>query len=45
LKESLLQAGADEPVGLFDLAVELGMCHRRILDLDAELFGEVLKLA
>jgi hypothetical protein len=44
-KESLLQAGTDEPVGFFDLAVGLGMCHRRVLDLDAELFGEVLKLA
>jgi hypothetical protein len=44
-KELLLQAGADKPIGFFDLAVGLGMCHRRILDLDAELFGEVLKLA
>jgi hypothetical protein len=44
-KESLLQAGADKLIGFFDLAVGLGMCHRRILDLDAELFGEVLKLA
>jgi hypothetical protein len=43
-KESLLQSIADEPVGFFDLAVGLGMCHRCILDLDAELFGEVLKL-
>jgi hypothetical protein len=41
----LLQAGADEPVGFFDLAVGLGMCHQRVLDLDAQLFGEVLKLA
>jgi hypothetical protein len=39
-KELLLQAGAHEPVGF-----GLGMCHRRVLDLDAGLFGEVLKLA
>jgi hypothetical protein len=45
LKESLLQACTDKPVGLFDLAVGLGMRHRGVLDLDAELFGELLKFA
>jgi hypothetical protein len=44
-KESLLQACADEPVGLFDLAVGLGMRHRGVLDLDAEVFGEFLEFA
>jgi hypothetical protein len=43
-KESLLQAGANEPVGFLDLAVGLGLCHRCVLDLDAKLFGEFLKL-
>jgi hypothetical protein len=42
-KESLLQACADEPVGLFDLAVGLGMRHRGVLDLDAKLFSKFLK--
>jgi hypothetical protein len=45
LKESLLQAGVDEPVCFLDLAVGLGMCYRCVLDLDSELFGEFLKLA
>jgi hypothetical protein len=44
-KESLLEAAADESVGLFDLAIGLGMRHRCVLDLDAELFGELLKFA
>jgi hypothetical protein len=44
-KESLLQTSAYEPIGFFDLAIGLGMCHRCVLDLYAELFGEFLKLA
>jgi hypothetical protein len=44
-KESLLQACTDKPVGLFDLVIGLGMRHRGVLDLDAELFGEFLKFA
>jgi hypothetical protein len=44
-KESLLQACADEPIGLFDLAVGLGIRHRGVLDLDAEVFGEFLEFA
>jgi hypothetical protein len=44
-KESLFEAAADEPVGLFDLAIGLRMRHRCVLDLDNELFGEFLKLA
>jgi hypothetical protein len=44
-KESLLQAGANKPIGFLDLPVGLGVCHRRVLDLDAQLFGELLKFA
>jgi hypothetical protein len=34
-KESLLQAGADKPIGFLDLPVGFVVCHRCILDLDA----------
>jgi hypothetical protein len=44
-KELLLQVGANKPVGFLNLPIGLGVRHQRVLDLDAQLFGELLKFA
>jgi hypothetical protein len=41
----LLQASAYESVCFFDLAIGLGVRYRSVLELDAEVFGEVLEFA
>jgi hypothetical protein len=43
--ESLLQAGTNKHICLFELPIGLGMRHKCVLDQDAKLHGEFLKLA